>query len=107
MRPTLMLLAARVAVASGAARTAFGQTVAPVSQLLPAPERDTMVRVCSACHSPEIAATQRLSRQGWSGLVDTMASRGAQASDAEFKQIVDYLARSFPDKAPTPSGSTG
>jgi mono/diheme cytochrome c family protein len=57
-----------------------------------------MVRVCSACHAPEIAAQQRLSAQGWKDLVDTMASRGAPGSEADFAEITAYLAKNFPDK---------
>jgi len=33
---------------------------------------------------------------GWRDLVDQMASKGADATDAEFSQIVDYLATAFP-----------
>lgn len=66
--------------------------------LPPGPGHDTMVRVCSACHAPEIAAQQRLSQQGWKDLVDTMASRGAPGSEADFAEITAYLAKNFPDK---------
>jgi mono/diheme cytochrome c family protein len=62
------------------------------------PGRDVMVRVCSQCHSPEVAAQQRLDPTGWKALVDQMANNGAQASDAEFNTITQYLATSFPPK---------
>jgi mono/diheme cytochrome c family protein len=66
---------------------------------LPAgPGRDVMVRVCSQCHSPEVAAQQKLDPDGWKALVDQMANNGAQASDAEFDTISKYLAASFPPK---------
>lgn len=72
---------------------------AMASGTLPAgPGHDTMVRVCSGCHAPEIAAQQRLSEQGWKELVDTMAGRGAQGSEADFAQISAYLAKNFPEK---------
>ena len=60
--------------------------------------RDVMVRVCSQCHSPEIAAQQNLDAQGWKDLVNQMANNGAQASDAEFDTIAKYLTASFPSK---------
>jgi competence protein ComEA len=60
--------------------------------------RDVMVRVCSQCHSPEIAAQQSLDAQGWKDLVNQMANNGAQASDAEFDTIAKYLTASFPAK---------
>jgi mono/diheme cytochrome c family protein len=74
-------------------------SAAPAASVLPpGPGHDTMVRVCSACHAPEIAAQQRLSAQGWKDLVDTMASRGAPGSEADFAEITAYLAKNFPDK---------
>jgi quinoprotein glucose dehydrogenase len=72
------------------------------NHLPPGPEHDLTVRVCSACHSPEIAATQHLSAQEWNSLVQDMSARGAVATDEEFDQITDYLARSFPRTAPPP-----
>jgi mono/diheme cytochrome c family protein len=66
---------------------------------LPAGEgRDVTVRVCSQCHSPEIAAQQNLDAQGWKDLVNQMANNGANATDAEFDTIAKYLAASFPAK---------
>ncbi|HEV2595838.1 MAG TPA: hypothetical protein VGU01_11615 [Sphingomicrobium sp.] len=74
-------------------------TKAPAAGTLPAgPGHDTTVRVCSGCHAPEIAAQQRLSEQGWKDLVETMAGRGAQGSEADFAEIKAYLAKNFPDK---------
>jgi competence protein ComEA len=58
--------------------------------------RDVMIRVCSKCHDPELAADQQNDRAGWKDLVDQMASKGADATDAELEQIVDYLAKAFP-----------
>ena len=109
MRQSLMLLAAAAAALSGITHAAVWQTPATPpaappaasaaqSALPPGAGRDTMVRVCSGCHSPEVAATQRLDAQGWRDLVNVMASNGAQASDAEFDQITAYLAASFPAK---------
>lgn len=71
---------------------------APAPLLPPGAGHDTTVRVCSSCHAPEIAAQQRLDAAGWHELVETMAERGAQGSDADFAQITDYLARNFPDQ---------
>jgi hypothetical protein len=62
------------------------------------PGRDVTVRVCSQCHSPEIAAQQKLDAQGWKDLVNQMANNGANATDAEFDTISKYLTASFPAK---------
>ena len=74
----------------------------PVAQtpLPPGPGHDLTVRVCSSCHSPDIASTQRLSAQEWNSLVQSMAARGALATDEEFETITDYLAKSYPRTTP-------
>ena len=66
------------------------------NHLPPGSGHDLTVRVCSSCHSPDVMLTQHLSEQEWSTLVQSMAARGAEANDDEFKQITDYLAKSFP-----------
>ena len=58
--------------------------------------RDVTVKVCSQCHSPEIAAQQKLDPQGWKDLVNQMANNGANGTDAEFDTIAKYLATAFP-----------
>jgi quinoprotein glucose dehydrogenase len=70
------------------------------NHLPPAPGHDLTVRVCSGCHSPDLAASQRLSAQEWNSLVQNMSARGAVATDEEFDQISGYLARSFPRSTP-------
>ena len=87
------------------AQTAMAQ--APSAQLKssgthlpPGSAHDLTVKVCSACHSPELAANQRLSPEEWNSLVQSMAARGAVATDDEFDEIAAYLARSFPKSAP-------
>jgi quinoprotein glucose dehydrogenase len=71
------------------------------NHLPPGPGHDLTVRVCSGCHSPDLAASQRLSAQEWNSLVQNMSARGAVATDEEFDQISGYLARSFPRSTPS------
>ena len=68
------------------------------SKLPPGDGRDLVMRVCSKCHTPDIVAGQFLDAQDWKDLVNQMANNGAQGSDADFAQITDYLAKSFPAK---------
>lgn len=82
--------------AAGAVTPAFADD--DFKSLPPGDGRDVTVRVCSQCHSPEIAAQQNLDAQGWKDLVNQMANNGAQASDAEFDTITKYLTASFPPK---------
>jgi len=87
----LLLLAPLLATASAWAQTA------PSAPDLPEGEgRDTFLRVCSDCHSPQIATHQRLGREGWSDLVFMMADQGAVATDAELEEIITYLSGAFP-----------
>jgi quinoprotein glucose dehydrogenase len=72
------------------------------TQLPPGPEHDLTVRVCSSCHAADVVASQHLSAQEWNSLVQSMAARGAVATDDEFDEITDYLARSFPRVAQPP-----
>ena len=58
--------------------------------------RELMIRVCGQCHSPDSAADQQLDAKGWKDLVNDMASKGADATDAELDQIASYLAKAFP-----------
>src|SRR5580704_17420260 len=60
------------------------------------PGKDTLKRVCTGCHGPENVAGLAKTRSDWEALVGNMASTGAQGTDDEFNQIVDYLAAYFP-----------
>jgi quinoprotein glucose dehydrogenase len=82
------------------AANAVASVPSAASHLPPGPGHDLTVRVCSACHSPDLAVGQHLSAQEWNSLVQNMSARGAVATDAEFDQITDYLARSFPRSTP-------
>ncbi|MGC4085974.1 MAG: hypothetical protein QM736_28555 [Vicinamibacterales bacterium] len=60
--------------------------------------RDVMIRVCSQCHDPEWVVDQGNDEAGWKAVVDQMAGNGAQATPAEFAQIVRYFTAKFPPK---------
>lgn len=55
------------------------------------PGKATMERVCGQCHGAEIVIGRKMSHDGWSQVVVNMIQRGAQGSDDEFGEIVDYL----------------
>ena len=64
---------------------------------LPAgPGKDTLVRVCSKCHSPDNVIANGQDRAGWEDTITKMAGYGAVATDDEFTQILDYLEKNFP-----------
>jgi competence protein ComEA len=58
--------------------------------------RDAVKKMCGgACHDLDVIVAERLSKQGWTNVVDTMISRGATGSDEEIAEVVDYLATHF------------
>ena len=77
--------------AAASTSSAQGETALPEGA-----GRDTMLRVCSTCHAPQVVAQQRLTAEGWKELVETMANNGAVATEAELAEVTAYLARSFP-----------
>ena len=68
-----------------------------------APERDLVVRTCTACHAPELVITKRHTPEEWDDIIAKMVDRGAQANDTEQQQILAYLVRFFgPSHAAAP-----
>jgi cytochrome c oxidase cbb3-type subunit III len=58
--------------------------------------RATVERACSPCHPANMAVGRNMSREQWNAEVAKMVQEGAKLTDAEFTQVVDYLAKSFP-----------
>jgi competence protein ComEA len=73
------------------AASSFALASADKPKLPEGPGKETMVRICGGCHGAEIVLGKRLDRDGWSEIVANMIQRGAQGSDDEFSEIVDYL----------------
>ena len=93
----IALAAVRVPVfTSFAVASAAAPVLAPAVDPLPlGPGHDTTAKVCSGCHAPGIIVAQQHDRAGWHEIVETMASRGAMASNAELAEIEVYLATHF------------
>jgi len=74
------------------------------SSMFPAaPERDLVVRACTACHAPELVIAKRHTPEEWDDIIAKMVDRGAQANDAQQQQILAYLVRFFgPTNAAAP-----
>ena len=84
-------------------RTFTPAEIAALAATMPPGEgRDTTVRVCAVCHEPQRAASVRLTREGWEEVVAKMIGLGARGTDAEIKQVTDYLATNFKGEAPRP-----
>src|SRR6266581_120257 len=66
------------------------------------PGREVTVRMCGSCHPAERSAAVRLTRGGWQALIAKMVSLGAQGTDAERLQVLDYLSANFKGAVPKP-----
>lgn len=86
-------LPAAFALAVLTALPAFAQ-----GELPNGPGKDTVLKLCGSCHSPNIVSGRGMSRSGWGEVVASMVSRGAKGTPAEFSTVVDYLSREFPPK---------
>lgn len=69
------------------------------SQLPDGPGKATMQKICSGCHAPEIVVGRHETKDGWEQIVSDMVNKGANGTDDEFNEIIDYLATNFPKKA--------
>jgi cytochrome c5 len=57
--------------------------------------KELVMTVCTQCHDTARIVTKKKTKEEWNELVDSMAARGAKASDEEFETIVAYLAKYF------------
>ncbi len=77
------------------------------AQSLPeGPGRAAFQRICSSCHTVNVATSQRLNRAGWQNVVADMVSRGAQGTQDEFDEIVSYLSANFGPGSPAPKNAS-
>lgn len=81
----------------GAGWTAFAQSVLPDQ-----PGKEVTVRVCGECHSADIVASVRLTREGWQETIASMVQQGAKATDAEQTAILEYVSTHFKGDARRP-----
>jgi competence protein ComEA len=51
----------------------------------------TFTRVCSTCHDAARILSNRRTKDQWSEVLDKMVERGAQGTDDDFAEIMDYL----------------
>ena len=57
--------------------------------------RDTVQRLCTACHSLSVVTGQRMTREHWQREVEDMVSRGAKGTPDEIRLTVEYLSKYF------------
>jgi glucose dehydrogenase len=60
------------------------------------PGRELVEATCAGqCHDIRTVTSHRMSRAEWAAMIDTMITRGAQATEAQAKTITDYLSTNF------------
>src|SRR4051812_41466755 len=73
--------------------------LAPESRAQELPDgagKDVVQKACNVCHPATLVMGRQLSRDEWGAEVTKMVEQGAKLTDAEFTQVVDYLAKTFP-----------
>jgi len=76
------------------------------AQLPDGPGRDTVMKVCGACHAPEQTAQLRQDRGAWQATIQKMSemsdSGSLDATPEELNQVLEYLSKTFPQEAIQP-----
>jgi len=72
---------------------------APAAELPPGKGRETFETVCTSCHGVDIALQMRQTRTGWINIIKLMKDMGADATPAQFNEIIDYLTEHFGKEA--------
>ncbi len=61
--------------------------------------KETVQKACGTCHAAEMVLGKAMGREQWNTTVADMVTKGAKIGDAEFTQIVDYLAANLGPQA--------
>jgi virginiamycin B lyase len=67
-------------------------------QLPDGPGKETVQAVCNRCHTLDRIIATGFNRDGWQLMVNQMISNGAPLRPDQIPEVVDYLARNFPEK---------
>lgn len=57
--------------------------------------QEVVKKVCAGCHAFTVITQNHATRDRWEAIVENMVSRGAEATDNEIDQMVEYLATHF------------
>jgi DNA uptake protein ComE-like DNA-binding protein len=84
-------------VLAGSVAAASQQTAPkpPADGLPEGPGKSEVLKVCGDCHSATRATTLRLTRDGWSAVIDDMVKAGATGTDKELELVLNYLSTNF------------
>jgi hypothetical protein len=110
--PLLGGSAALLAIVAAIAASAPDPTPLSTPVLPEGRYRALVLRTCAVCHPIDRVVSQRRTQDQWDQLIGLMVDRGAQATEDEQSQILEYLVQNFgridaapsehPPPAPTP-----
>jgi mono/diheme cytochrome c family protein len=60
--------------------------------------RETFKSICTSCHDAETTTNLRNTRSGWTEVIAKMKSNGADGTEPQFAEILDYLTANFGKK---------
>jgi mono/diheme cytochrome c family protein len=60
--------------------------------------RETFKTICTSCHDAETTTNLRNTRSGWVEVIANMKSNGADGTEAQFTEVLDYLTLNFGKK---------
>lgn len=76
------------------------------AQELPEGQGKALVQsACTQCHGIDVIVSQRRSRQDWTDVVSRMVGNGAELSDEDYNQVIQYLAINLGPKNAPVSGN--
>jgi quinoprotein glucose dehydrogenase len=75
-----------------------GATAISASALPEGDGKATVIAVCTKCHGPTVFSSLRMNRTSWANEVQDMKDKGALGTEEDLKQVIDYLARNFPQR---------
>jgi cytochrome c5 len=55
----------------------------------------TFESLCNGCHEAALATDARYDRKGWESVIERMYGFGLSATDAQAKEIVEYLSANY------------
>jgi competence protein ComEA len=79
-----------LSAAVAAATPPSGAVLQNGNELPDAMGRDVAVRVCGPCHAATLITERMRTREEWKLTIDNMASYGAEATEAEFDEVLKY-----------------
>ena len=89
-----MLLVLVISAGCGAGAQEPTETPVPTTH----PGKTVMNNKCGTCHGLDQVTSYRDDVEGWELTVDRMITLGADLSDAQREDLIDYLAMEYPEE---------